>query len=327
MHYRQLGSTGLRVSELCLGTVYFGTQVTPAESERVIRRALDLGMNFVDTAEIYMRPRYGASEEIVGKALVGRRHEVVLATKKRYDPGIFRTGTPADHSLSRSQIIAAIEGSLRRLQTDYVDLYYPHHVDLVVSLEETLRAIDDLVRAGKVRYVGLSNHPTWKVIRALWIADRLGLAPIIASQALYNLLDRAIERELIPASQQFGLGIVAYSPLAGGVLTAKYSASGSAIPAGSRAAVGGFAKSGRPAHIPVLSERNLLVARRLAALAAARNATAGQLALAWVLQQPQVSSAIVGASTVAQLEENVRAAELRLSETDLTAVTACASDE
>jgi 1-deoxyxylulose-5-phosphate synthase len=218
MRYRQLGSAGLRVSELCLGTVYFGTQVTPEESERIIRRAPDLGMNFVDTAEIYMRPRYGASEEIVGKALVGRRHEVVLATKKRYDPGIFRTGTPADHSLSRSQIIAAIEGSLRRLQTDYVDLYYPHHVDLVVSLEETLRAIDDLVRAGKVRYVGLSNHPTWKVIRALWIADRLGLAPIIASQALYNLLDRAIERELILASQQFGLGIVAYSPLAGGVL-------------------------------------------------------------------------------------------------------------
>jgi aryl-alcohol dehydrogenase-like predicted oxidoreductase len=327
MRYRQLGSAGLRVSELCLGTVYFGTQVSPEESELVIRRALELGVNFVDTAEIYMRPQYGVSEEIVGRALVGRRHEVVLATKKRYDPGVFRTGTPSDHGLARPQIIAAIEGSLRRLQTDYLDLYYPHQPDPSAPLEETLRAFDDLVRAGKVRYLGLSNHSVWKTVRALWIAERLGLAPVVASQVLYNLLDRTIERELVPASKQFGLGIVAYSPLAGGVLTGKYVGADVPIPAGSRAALGGFATKGRPAHIPVLSERNLLVAQRLAALAVARNATAGQLALAWVLQQPQVSSAIMGASTVAQLEENAMAVELRLNEADLTAIAACASDE
>ncbi len=319
MKYRLLGRGGVRVSTICLGTVYFGTQVPAAESVRIIQAALDQGVNFIDTAESYMRPQYGVAEETVGRALQGRRHAVVLATKKRYDPAQFRTGGPDDHGLSRHQIVTAVEHSLRRLGTDYIDLYYPHHVDPEVALEETLRAFDDLVRAGKVRAIGLSNYPAWKVVEALWIADRRHLAPVVCVQTLYNLLDRGAERELAPACAQYGLSLVPYSPLAGGVLTAKYAA-GQDLPSGSRAAMVGHAHSGRPGHIPVLSERNLAVAQRLTALAADHGASAGQLSIAWLLHQPQVTSVIIGASSVAQLDENIAAAQLTLGADALAAV-------
>ncbi len=319
MKYRLLGRSGVRVSTICLGTVYFGTQVPAAESVRIIQAALDQGVNFVDTAESYMRPLYGVAEETVGRALQGRRHGVVLATKKRYDPAQFRTGGPGDHGLSRHQIVTAVEQSLRRLGTDYIDLYYPHHVDPEVALEETLRAFDDLVRAGKVRAIGLSNYPAWKVVEALWIADHRHLTPVVCVQTLYNLLDRSAERELTPACAQYGLSLVPYSPLAGGVLTAKYAA-GQDLPSGSRAAVVGHARSGRPGHIPVLSERNLAVAQRLTALAADQGASAGQLSIAWLLHQPQVASVIIGASSVAQLDENIAAAQLTLGADALAAV-------
>jgi aryl-alcohol dehydrogenase-like predicted oxidoreductase len=308
---------------VCLGTVYFGTQVPAEEAGRVIHRALELGVNFVDTAEIYMRPRYGAAEEIVGKALLGHRHEVFLATKKRYDPGFIRTGAPTDHGLSRGQIVAAIEGSLRRLRTDYVDLYYPHQVDPAVPLDETLRAIEDLVQSGKVRYVGLSNYRASQVVRSLWLAEQHGYAPIVCAQVLYNLLDRDVEREVVPCCREYGLGLIPYSPLAGGVLAAKYSGGAGAVPAGSRAALGGYRTEGRPGHIPVLSERNVHSATRLANLAATLATTAATLALAWVLHQPLVSSVIMGASTVVQLEANVASAEVSLSAEDLAAIAAC----
>lgn len=313
MEYRLFGRTGLRVSAISLGTVYFGSQIAADESVRIIHRALDQGINFVDTAEIYMRPAYGAAEAVVGKALAGRRGEVVLATKKRYDPRQFRTGGPGDHGLARQQIAAALEASLRRLNTDYVDLYYAHQPDPDVPLEETLRAFDDLVRAGKVRYIGLSNHPTWQAIQALWVADRRGLAPLAGIQVLYNLLDRQIESELVPAVDQFNLGLVAYSPLAGGVLTAKYGPGSQPLPPASRAARVANRAEGRPGHIPVLSDRNREVARRLAAFAAERGETAARLAIAWVLGQPAVTSTIMGASTVEQLDANLSAADLRLS--------------
>lgn len=313
MDYRLLGRTGVRVSALCLGTVYFGSQTPEAEAIRVVHAALDLGINFIDTAEIYMRPHYGAAEATLGRALQGRRHRVVLATKKRYDPTPFRAGGPDDHGLARHQIIVGVEGSLRRLGTDYIDLYYPHHVDPEVAPEVWLRAFDDLVRTGKVRAIGLSNFPAWRMIETLWTADRRHLTPPACVQTLYNLLDRDAERELAPACQAYGLSLLPYSPLAGGVLTAKYGPTGAA-PLDSRAARVGHRDAGRPGHIPVLSERNLTVARALADLADACRATPAQLGIAWLLGQPLVASVIFGASSVAQLEENSRAADLPLDD-------------
>ena len=316
MEYRTLGQTGLMVSSICLGTVYFGTQVDLSQSIAIVHAALDWGVNFIDTAEIYVRPAYGTSEEAVGQALVGRRDDVILATKKRYDPGAFRTGGFRDHGLSRRQIFTAIEGSLRRLRTDYIDLYYAHQPDPEVPLEATLRAFEDLVRSGKVRYVALSNHAAWQIPHALWISDRYRLGPLAAVQFLYNLLDRRAEHDLIPASQHFGLGLVAYSPLAGGVLTGKYR-SGAEIPADSRAARVGAAAKGRPGHIPVLSPDNLERADRLVELAAKWNQTPSRLAIAWNLHQTGITSTIMGATTTRQLEDNVGSAHLRLASEQL----------
>jgi aryl-alcohol dehydrogenase-like predicted oxidoreductase len=292
------------------------------EAVRIVHRALDLGITFIDTAEIYMRPRYNAAEEILGHALAGRRHEVVLATKKRLVPPFMQSGTLADHRLSRDQIVHAIEGSLRRLRTDYVDLYYPHHVDPTVPLDETLRAFDDLVAAGKVRYVGLSNFPAWQVVTALRLADRNRLAPAVCVQTLYNLLDRGADAELIPCCAAFGLGLVPYSPLAGGVLTGKYGGSEQPVPLGSRAALGTYFTSGRPGHIPVLSEQNRDTAQRLARYATDRGQTASGLALAWLLHRPLISSIIVGASTVGQLEANVAGSTAALSSSEMGEVEA-----
>jgi aryl-alcohol dehydrogenase-like predicted oxidoreductase len=324
MRYRVLGHTGLRVSVICLGTVFLGSEIPPAPSVRVIRAALDRGVTFLDTAEIYTRPQYGASEEVVGEALTGRRHQVVLATKKRYDPARYRTGSPRDHGLSRRQIVSGLEGSLRRLRTDYIDLYYPHHPDPETPLEETLRACDDLIRAGKVRYLGLSNYSAWQAIDALWIADRRGFAPVVGVQALYNLLDQQVEAELVPACQQHGLALIAYSPLAGGVLTGKYRPA-EPLPPGSRAARVGPVARGRPGHLPVLSDANLHRAQRLAEIAAAREESPARLAIAWLLHQPTVAATIMGASTVEQLEQNLAAADLDLSPTDLAALSALTS--
>jgi len=222
--------------------------------------------------------------------------------------------------------VRAIEGSLRRLRTDYVDLYYPHQVDPRTPLDETLRAIDDLVRSGKVRYVGLSNHPAWKTIEALWLADRRGYQPISCAQVLYNLLDREIEREVVPCCAAHGLGLVPYSPLAGGLLTGKYSAGADAIPLDSRAALSGFRTEGRPGHIPVLSERNIRVSRRLSRLAAAFGLPSAALAIAWVLHQPVVSSVIFGASTVDQLDATLAAADVRLTADQLAKIVACVEE-
>jgi aryl-alcohol dehydrogenase-like predicted oxidoreductase len=311
MQYRTLGRTGVDVSALCLGTVFYGTYVPADEAIRIVRAAVDRGINFVDTAEIYHRPDYGAAEELLGRALEGRREGVVLATKKRRDPDAFRSGGPADHRLSRHQIVVAIEGSLRRLRTDRIDLYYAHHPDPTVPLEESLRAFDELVRAGKVRYVGLSNYPAWQVVEGLWIAERARLSPVVAVQTLYNLLDRGAERELLAACARYGLAAVPYSPLAGGVLTGKYRP-GAAPPPGSRAATFGQAASGRPGHVPVLSQPNLAAAERVGAVASELGLSAAQASLAWLLHQPTVASVIVGASNVAQLDENVSALEVRL---------------
>jgi aryl-alcohol dehydrogenase-like predicted oxidoreductase len=312
VHYRLLGRSGVRVSSLCLGTVFFGTQVAEPAAAAIIHAALDAGVNFIDTAEVYPRPHYGVAESVVGRALRGRRHEVVLATKKRYDPSGFRSGTPADRGLSRHQIVDAVEGSLRRLQTDYVDLYYPHQVDPETDLEITLRAFDDLLRAGKVRAIGLSNYPAWLTVEALWIADRRNFASPVCVQGLYNLLAREVEHELVPACAAHGLSLVTYSPLAGGVLTGKYGAG--EAPPDSRAAHVGRTRDGRPSHIPLLTPASLAAANRLVAMAGELDLSAAQAALAWTLQRPQVASVIFGASSVAQLQHALAADEVTLDE-------------
>jgi aryl-alcohol dehydrogenase-like predicted oxidoreductase len=312
MEYRVLGRSGVRVSPICLGSVFFGTSVPQDEAERIVHAALDHGVNFVDTAEIYQRPHYGAAEESVGRALEGRRHRVVLATKKRYDPAQFRTGGPSDHSLTRHQIITAVEGSLRRLRTDYLDLYYPHRPDPDTALEESLRAFDDLVRAGKVRAIGLSNHPAWQVVEALWIADRHDLSPVVCVQTLYNLLDRSAEAELMPACARHGLSLVPYSPLAGGVLSGKYQA-GQPPPPASRAAVFTHTTRGRPGHVPLINERTLGAANRIGEVARELGLTAAQASVAWAAGRPGVASVIFGASRPEQVHENVAGLDRPLS--------------
>jgi aryl-alcohol dehydrogenase-like predicted oxidoreductase len=316
VEYRLLGRTGIRVSSICLGSVFFGTGVEQPEVDRIVHSALDQGVNFFDSAEIYQRPHYGAAEASLGQALKGRRHQAVLATKKRYEPARFRTGTPSDHGLSRHDIITGVEGSLKRLQTDYLDLYYPHHVDPDTSFEESLRAFDDLIRAGKVRAIGLSNYPAWKVIEALWIADGRNLSPVVCVQTLYNLLDRSAERELIPACTSYNLSLVPYSPLAGGVLTGKY-ARGAAPPPESRAATFEHSQQGRAGHVPLLNERTLGAVERLGALATEFGTTPARLSIAWVLQQPGVASVILGASRRQQIDENAAGLSLRLSPDEL----------
>jgi aryl-alcohol dehydrogenase-like predicted oxidoreductase len=311
VQYRLLGPSGVRVSVISLGTVFYGSQVPAQKAIGIIHAALDRGLNFIDTAESYQRPAYGAAEEVVGQALQGRRHAVVVATKKRRDPDQFRTETPSDHGLSRHQIVSAVEASLKRLRTDYIDLYYPHHVDPTVDLEVTLRAFDDLLRAGKVRAIGLSNFPGWLTVEAMWIADRRNLERATCVQTLYNLLERGAEQELLPACRRHGLSLVPFSPLAGGVLSGKYYPNG-ALPPDSRAATVGYASVGRPSFMPVLSQGNLLAASRLGDVARELGLTPSQAAIGWVLHQPNVASAIVGASSIAQLEENLAAADVAL---------------
>ena len=290
------------------------------ESIATIHRALELGVTLLDTADVYGQ---GANEELVGRAIADRRDEVVLATK--FGNRWFDDGTRTIDG-SPEYVRDAIDASLRRLKVDYVDLYYPHQLDPQTPLDETLRAIEDLVRSGKVLYVGLSNHPAWKTIEALWLADRHGYQPISCVQVLYNLLDREIEREIVPCCDAHGLGLVPYSPLAGGVLTGKYNAGTEAIPSDSRAARSGFRMDGRPSHTPVLSQRNLRVAQQVSRLSAAFGLSAASLAVAWILHQPMISSVIVGASTASQLEATLAAADVRLSPDQLAEVAAAAEE-
>lgn len=325
MQFRPLGSTGVQVSAYCLGTAFFGSQTPLEESLRIMERALELGVNFWDTANTYgdtrftvARPGYPSErpvvEEIVGRALKGRRQEVVLATKvcEPVGPG------PNERGLSRRFVMQQCELSLRRLGTDHVDLYYAHHPDPRTPIDETLRAFDDLVRAGKVRYPAISNFAAWQVVEALWAADRAAAARPVCMQMLYNLLDRAAEREQLPLLAKYGMGALAWSPLAGGVLAARYRP-GEAPVAGSR---GDFwleretAPHGRPGSVPQRGDANLRKAQALAVWAAARGHTAAQVGLAWLLGNPQLTAVIAGASSIAQLESNVAAADLTLTGAD-----------
>ncbi|MBN1581927.1 MAG: aldo/keto reductase, partial [Anaerolineae bacterium] len=285
MEYRTLGRTGVKVSPLCLGTMNFGGPTDEANSIAIINRALAAGINFIDTANVYTG---GRSEQIVGQALQenGQRDQVVLATKVYGRMG----DGPNDLGVSRYHIIKACEDSLRRLQTDHIDLYQLHRPPMDVPQDETLRAFDDLIRAGKVRYIGASTHPAWKVMEAIAISEKLGLNRYISEQPPYNLLDRRVENELIPLAQQHGLAILPWSPLAGGILTAKYPVDGP-YPGGSR----GARESGR--FVERITRQGRQVAAKLAEIAAQRDMSAAQLAMLWLKDQPGVTSPIIGPRT------------------------------
>jgi aryl-alcohol dehydrogenase-like predicted oxidoreductase len=304
MEYRPLGRTGVLVSPLCLGAMNFGGPTGEEESVAILNRAVEGGLNFIDTANVYNQ---GESERIVGKALKenGRRDQVVLATK------VFgRTGDgPNEGGTSRYHIVRACEDSLRRLQTDRIDLYQLHRPPLAHPQDETLRAFDDLVRAGKVLYIGCSTHPAWMVMEALALSERYNLARYISEQPPYNLLDRRIENELIPLCQRYGLAVLPWSPLAGGILAGRYLGQGE-LPADSRAARWGGAFKER------VTSRGNIVARRLQEMAAARGLTISQLALLWVKDQPAVTAPIIGPRTLAHLEDALGVLEKQLDEAD-----------
>jgi aryl-alcohol dehydrogenase-like predicted oxidoreductase len=305
VEYRQLGGSGLKVSAIGLGGNTFGDAADEAQTLRIVNRALDLGVNLIDTADRYSR---GVSETFIGKAVAGRRREALIATKVRGKMGEH----PNDEGLSRKHIMDGVEDSLRRLDTDYIDLYQAHQVDLQTPIYETLSALDRLVQQGKVRYIGCSNFAAWQICEALWTADRKNLTPFVSVQPHYNIFARAIERELLPFCRQYGIGIIPYSPLADGLLTGKYRP-GEAPPADSRA--------GRnPQMRSQLSDENLGKVDRLSRWAKERDHTVGELALAWLLSRPEVSTIIAGATKPEQVEANARAAEWVISESDLAEI-------
>jgi len=296
------------VTPLCLGAMNFGGPTDETESIAIINRALDGGINFIDTANVY---NGGESERIVGKALAenGKRDEIVLATKVHggMGPGVNDKGN------SRYHIIKACEDSLRRLQTDHIDLYQLHRPDLAVPQDETLRAFDDLVRAGKVRYIGCSTHPAWMVMEALAVSEKMGLARYISEQPPYNLLDRRIENELVPLCQKYGLALLPWSPLAGGILSGRYTQAmldAETYPAGSRAERMGAMFRDR------VTREAVEVAVQLKAMAEARGMTTTQFALLWVKDQPGITSPIIGPRTMAHLEDALPVLEMTLDPAD-----------
>lgn len=299
MEYRQLGRSGMRVSVVGLGANQFGGKVDAKGTERIIHRALDLGINFIDTADIYTG---GRSEETIGAALKGRRAEAVLATKMAG-----RTGDgPNDSGASRWRIMRQVEISLKRLQTDYIDLYQIHWFDPLTPIEETMRALDDLVRSGKVRYIGASNFAAWQMCRANDLAERYGWTPFVTIQPHYHMFEREVERELLPYCRAFGVGVIPYFPLAGGFLTGKYQ-KGEAPPKDSRGASSPYVQG-------YFTERNFAILEELKAFAAEHGRSVAELAIAWLLAEPLVTSVICGATSPEQVEHNAKAATWALTD-------------
>jgi aryl-alcohol dehydrogenase-like predicted oxidoreductase len=300
---RQLGRTGLRVSNLCLGTMTFGNAqwgCDESTSKRIVDRFLDAGGNFIDTADVYSN---GVSEEILGRALAGKRQRAIVATKVAGPMG----SGPNDLGLSRKHVLDGVDASLRRLAIDYIDLYQVHAYDPSTPLDETLGALDLCVRAGKVRYVGCSNYSAWHLMKAVALARELGCARYDCLQPQYSLVCRSIEREHLPLCIEEGIGVIPWSPLGGGLLTGKIRR-GQAAPAGTRAAVDLMNRARFSA------ERNLEIADAVAQVAQRLGKTASQVALAWVAEQPGVTSPIFGARTLEQLEDDLGAADLVLDD-------------
>ena len=305
MEYRSLGRTGMQVSIQCLGCMMFGGKTAEPESMDIIDRAIDLGINFLDTANVYSR---GRSEEVVGNALQrnGRRSRIVLATKVH---GKMDDNDPNASDNGRRHIIEQCEASLHRLQTDYIDLYQIHRPSSGIPIDETLRALDDLVRSGKVRFIGTSTYAAWQVMESLWVSKELGLNRFVSEQPPYHLLDRRIERELVPLSINYGLGLIPWSPLAGGFLTGKYQRGQT------RLQDARFSQNNEWADRHFI-ERAFDVLDLVETIASEKNCTVSQFALAWCAQQPGITSPIIGPRTMEQLEDNLGAIEVKVTDED-----------
>lgn len=307
VNYRNFGRTGVMVSPLCLGCMMFGAKATPEESYAIVDHALDAGINFFDTANMYGR---GRSEEITGEALArsGKRDKVVLATKVHHK---MDDHDPNMRGNSRRHIVQQCEASLRRLKTDWIDLYQIHRPQSDVPIDETLRALDDLIRAGKILYAGTSTYGAWQLMESIMVSRELGLNRFVCEQPPYNLLDRRIERELIPFAQSYGLALIPWSPIAGGLLTGKYRKD-AAQPEGTR-----FSNIDNIAHLkarltPEYWDRN----EAFIAYCGERGVPSSQMALAWCVQRPGITSAIVGPRTLEQLQDNLAALTVTISEKD-----------
>jgi aryl-alcohol dehydrogenase-like predicted oxidoreductase len=311
MEYRKLGHTGLKVSELCMGTMQFGWTADEDLSHKILNQAFEAGLNFIDTADIYSRwadgNPGGVSETIIGswiKKFDIPRDQVVIATKVRGQMG----EGPNDQGLSRLYILNAVDASLQRLGTDYIDLYQTHWFDDEVPIEETLTALDDLVRQGKVRYIGASNYPAWRLMRALWTSDVRGLARYDSLQPHYNIIGRQeFERELADVCRTYGIGVIPYSPLAGGFLTGKYRKD-EPLPESARA---------EGTKNRYFNERGWSILEAVDGVANNRGKSVSQIALAWLLSNPVITSPIIGPRNLEQLSDNLGAAGLRLTEDEM----------
>ncbi len=312
MHYRTLGNTGLKVSAVGLGTNRFGGKVDFPTVNEILSAALDAGINFLDTADMYQK---GRSEESIGEALKGRRDRFVVATKFYYPMG----EGPNDRGGSRHHVVEAVEASLRRLQTDYIDLYQMHRWDSETPIEETMRALEDLIRAGKVRYIGASNFTAWQLVTANAAARANGWTPFATIQPHYHMLERGIEAELIPACVYHKIGILPYFPLAGGFLTGKYRAD-APPPPGSRGEKNSYVQG-------YMTPENYARLEKLRAFAEARGHTMVELAHAWLLAQPQISSVISGVTRVEHVLSNAAGADWQLSDTEVAEVNAILEGE
>lgn len=307
MEYKTLGRAGVKVSSLCLGTMMFGGPTNEKDSIRIIHRAMDAGINFLDTANVY---NVGESERVIRKAVGEDREKWVIATKVHGSMGddVNESGSHRFH------IMSAVEASLKRLGTDHIDVYYLHRWDASTRIAESLRALDDCVRQGKVRYIACSNFEAWRVCESLWTSKQQELEEFVCVQPLYNIVNRDIEVELLPFCQKYGVGVVPYSPLARGVLSGKY-LSGKKPPKGSRAA-----RQDRRILQTELREESFEVAQKLIPLAEAHGKTLTQFALAWVLANPTITSVIIGPRTMEQLEDNLGCLDCAVTEDDEKAV-------
>jgi aryl-alcohol dehydrogenase-like predicted oxidoreductase len=299
MEYRRLGNSGLKVSEIGLGGNVFGKWADEQTSIAVINHALDLGINYIDTADMYGQ---GLSEELIGKAVKNKRSRFIIATKFGYPMG----DGPNQSGASRYYIMKAADASLRRLQTDYIDLYQVHLPDPATPIEETLRTLDDLVRAGKVRYIGCSNFAAWQLCEALWLSKVNNLHSFVTVQPRYNLLERQIETELVPCCQAYDIGIIPWGPLVGGFLTGKYR-KGQEAPSGTRLS------QPYPLYDNIFTEANWNKLAKLEAFAAEHGHNVGELAIAWLLAKPWISTVIAGARKIEQVSANATAAEWKLT--------------
>lgn len=304
MQYRRLGRSGVNVSAFALGTMNFGNPTDKAEAFRIIEAALDVGINLFDCADVYAG---GESERIVGEAFKqnGKRRDVLLTSKVFNKVG----EGPNDAGNSKYHIFDACEQSLKRLQTDYIDIYFLHRTDFNVPQEESLAALDVLVRQGKIRYVACSTHPTWRTVEALWMADRYGYPKFICEQPPYNLLDRRIENEIIPMCQAYDMGILSWSPLAHGVLADRYT-DAAHLPEGSRG-------TRRTVFTERITQEGIDVGDKFAQLAQQKGCTTAQLAIAWVLHQPTISATILGPRTLEQFQSLTPALDIELDSEDL----------